>query len=388
MIILTTSSDIIIYQCYNKLSYILSLMLKGRIQGILIFILYLLLIAQIVFTGLIYTKLANADNLSKPKQLTFYSVNNPLELNKTNSKLTKNSENINLQEESKKVINTKVNEITYKQNLKNQPSTILVPVIMYHHIESSAGIDNAIEKGLRVHPDVFDKQMEYLKTNNYTTILSSDLSDYQFKGKPLPEKPIILTFDDGYLNNYEKAFPILKKHEMKGEFAIITGMIGNSSYMNWDQIRDLVKGGMGISSHTVHHCYLAGIDQSKTKETGNKTYLATPIVNLAEESSRKSCPSNNFAGVLNSEQVTEELRISKKVLEKETGFSIKALVYPFGNFNQEVKEIAKDLGYEYGYTVIGQKNEKVDLNNPFEISRYRAFGQESLPLTNFFAGNR
>jgi hypothetical protein len=95
-----------------------------------------------------------------------------------------------------------------------------IPILMYHHISTTDGIPatDATAIGLRVGPKVFEKQMEKLKAKGYNTISSQQIVDYQYKSVPLPKNPILLTFDDGYKDNFINAFPVLKKLGLKGEF--------------------------------------------------------------------------------------------------------------------------------------------------------------------------
>jgi peptidoglycan/xylan/chitin deacetylase (PgdA/CDA1 family) len=269
-----------------------------------------------------------------------------------------------------------------QNNIIINTGNLQIPVIMYHHIDTLEGVPktDSIGIGLRVSPTIFDLQMQYLINNNYQTILSKDLLQFQKGLKDLPKKPIILTFDDGYKNNFTKAYPILKKYNLVGEFAIITEVVNTSEYMSWNEIRELVKNGMGISSHTRLHCTLATKDP---KAKGQ--FLPSPVVS---NSNNTNCSNLNFAGQLNTSQIKGELLESKDKLENELQTNIEAIVYPFGHYNQEVINIAKEVGYTYGYSVEAQSEEIISLEKPFQIPRYRAFGQQELPLTNFFDGKR
>jgi peptidoglycan/xylan/chitin deacetylase (PgdA/CDA1 family) len=260
-----------------------------------------------------------------------------------------------------------------------------IPVLMYHRINTDAGVAkaNTIDLSLRVSPVVFEKQMEFLKTKGFSTVVSEDIYNYQYKGGKLPEKPVYLTFDDGYKDNYENAFPVLKKYGLVGEFALITNIIGSGEYMSWDNAREMKAAGMKFSSHTYQHCYLAALDTPTTKKTGVRSFLPTPVTNGVEAD---SCTEINFGGSLNLKQVRGELEKSKQKLESELGVKIYALIYPFGNYNTTVFELAKEVGYSYGYTVEPQAADgNLNFLQPYKLPRTRVFGQQNLPLTGFFS---
>lgn len=267
----------------------------------------------------------------------------------------------------------------------NQSAEMTVAVIMYHHILSWVGAEgDAIEHGLRVSPEVFERHLLYIKNEGYTTITTKDL--YMFATgqlTSLPPKPILLTFDDGYTDNSTLAAPLLKKYNMKGDFAIITGLVGNAGYMTWDQIQKLVEDGHYISSHTVHHCQLAS--KNYNKDTRSQTpWLSTPI-----DETYEGCSAANSAEQLRSGQVRYELRESKKTLENKLNIPIVSIVYPFGGHNDMVIKIAAEEGYQLGFTVVGQSQEKIDFGDPLRIPRYMGFGQDGGNyLQGFFAGYR
>lgn len=259
---------------------------------------------------------------------------------------------------------------------------IKMPVIMYHHIRSWEGADTSIEKGLRVSPAVFERHLQYLKENGYNTINTYDLEKYIKADKKLPQKPVLLTFDDGYDDNYIYALPILKKYNMTGDFAIITSAVGRPLYLNWQQIKEMDSSGMSISSHTLNHCILA------QKTTNPITMKRDSFQDLLPDEEYKPCSNLNSGERLTKGQVKNELIESKKVIESQVGHSINTIIYPYGGYNTEVVDLAKAAGYSFGFTVSAQKDEDVALNEPFDIPRYRGFGQDDNgELKGFFSGN-
>jgi peptidoglycan/xylan/chitin deacetylase (PgdA/CDA1 family) len=136
------------------------------------------------------------------------------------------------------------------------PSPVLrVPVLMYHYI-SAVPPEQANDRfavDLRVPPDLFEQHLVYLESHGYTTISVPRLWDALNGGAALPERPVILTFDDGYADAYTNAFPLLRKHRVVGTFFVTCNLIGRPGYMTWDQVRELDAAGMDIQSHAMDH---------------------------------------------------------------------------------------------------------------------------------------
>lgn len=136
------------------------------------------------------------------------------------------------------------------------PAGRQVPVLMYHCISD----DVWGEKELFISPDVFRKQMQYLKEHGYEPIFFEDLyhlDDY--------EKPILITADDGYLDNYTEMYPILQEQGVKVTISLITGSVGNPRYLTAAQIREMEQSGLvSFQSHTVTHLRLDTADAETT----------------------------------------------------------------------------------------------------------------------------
>jgi len=122
-----------------------------------------------------------------------------------------------------------------------QTRTVRVPILMYHYINTPPPNADAIRRDLSVPPERFREHLAYLKSQGYQTITLHDLVYALTRGTPLPPKPIILTFDDGYEDNYTNAFPILQEFGYIGTFFIITNNpdTGRPGYMSWDQLREM-----------------------------------------------------------------------------------------------------------------------------------------------------
>ena len=137
-----------------------------------------------------------------------------------------------------------------------------VPVLLYHHIQPEA---DAVAKGqtsLTVDTAAFDGQMAYLASNGYTTISAEQLVNAILSHGKLPAKSVVVTMDDGYLDNFLYAFPILQKYHLVGNLMVPTGLLGvnagTNSYFTWDQLKQMVGSGtMFAYNHTWSHFPLA-----------------------------------------------------------------------------------------------------------------------------------
>lgn len=130
-----------------------------------------------------------------------------------------------------------------------------VPVLMYHYISVPPPGSDAIRLDLSVTPQNFSRQLQWLKDKGFTTISPDDLVNALLKGYRLPAHPVLLTFDDGYIDAYENAFPILKSFGDKGTFFVITDWVdeGRGGYLSWDQAKEMADAGMSIESHSRQH---------------------------------------------------------------------------------------------------------------------------------------
>ena len=190
-----------------------------------------------------------------------------------------------------------------------------VPILMYHYISTPPSATDKIRVGLSVPPEMFEAQVKLLVDNGFTTITLFDLYNTVATGQPLPAKPIVLTFDDGYVDNYEQAFPVLKKYGQTGTFFVLTGPTDakDPAYMSWDMIVAMSKAGMDMQLHAKDHVDLRhrryedlvwqiiGGRQSIEGHTGK------PVVFMAYPSGKydstvtKFLADNNFWGAVTTE---------------------------------------------------------------------------------------
>jgi len=219
-------------------------------------------------------------------------------------------------------------------NLTLPPSEMVdVKVLMYHHIGPLPSDADDIRKGLTVSADDFEKQMKYLKENGYDVITLRDMYLKIAEGKLLP-KTAVLTFDDGYVDNYEYALPILQKYGFHGTFFIITGKVDNAEYMSKAQLIELVRADNELGSHSVTHPDLVNLSASKLdyEISESKKYLDELAAELAGEKTISLC-------------------------------------YPSGEYNAQVIDEAKASGYKIAVTT--HKGDSFSTNMIFEVPRYR-----------------
>jgi peptidoglycan/xylan/chitin deacetylase (PgdA/CDA1 family) len=222
----------------------------------------------------------------------------------------------------------------------NTTTSVRVPILMYHYISTPTDENDKIRVDLSVTPANFEAQMKYLTSEGYHTIKLSDLAEYLISGTRLPSKPIVLTFDDGYLDNYQNALPILKKYNQVGTFFIITGFVdeGRTGYMNWDQIEELAIEGMEIGSHTMSHLDL----RNRTR-----AFLNTEIVS------------------------------SKLTIESRIGTPVKSFCYPSGKYDARTLDVVRAADYLVAVATDSQGVIQ-SANYIYELRRVRVRGTYSV----------
>lgn len=143
-------------------------------------------------------------------------------------------------------------------------STVKVPILMYHYIGIPPEDADKYRIDLSVAPENFRAQMQYLAQNGYTTISLYDLSLAITDKIPLPEKPVIITLDDGYRDNYENAFSILKEFNHSATIFLATDFLdkNNPAYLSWDMVHEMAAYGIYFEPHTKSHIDLREQDRN------------------------------------------------------------------------------------------------------------------------------
>jgi peptidoglycan/xylan/chitin deacetylase (PgdA/CDA1 family) len=132
---------------------------------------------------------------------------------------------------------------------------IRVPILMYHYISTPPDTADKYRLDLSVTPENFRTQLQWLKDNGYQTITADELAGALTRGRKLPERPVMITFDDGYKDAYENAYPILKEFGYTGVFFVVTDLLDHNAagYLNWDQAEEMARNGMSIQNHSRRH---------------------------------------------------------------------------------------------------------------------------------------
>jgi peptidoglycan/xylan/chitin deacetylase (PgdA/CDA1 family) len=140
------------------------------------------------------------------------------------------------------------------------PDQAQVPILMYHYVSELPPNPDQYRRDLTVSPENFEAQLQYLAEAGYHAITLSDLYLHLTQGYPLPDKPIVLTFDDGYADAYEVVFPLLLNYGFAGTFFVLATPTHFESpgYLTWAQMREMADAGMEIQAHGRDHVDLRG----------------------------------------------------------------------------------------------------------------------------------
>ena len=192
-----------------------------------------------------------------------------------------------------------------------------VPILMYHRIASVPGDRNALPG------EKFEEQMRYLEENGFHSITVEELQAHFLHGKRLPKKPVVLTFDDGYEDNFSAALPILKKYRHVGNVFPIANWIGRENKwenfgkaptrtMNESELALWRDEGHYVGSHTMDHPFLSRCG---------------------------------------TDRLHDELSGSKRFFENLNGKPVECLCYPYGDFDRKVMQEAEKCGYKLGLAI-------------------------------------
>lgn len=219
-------------------------------------------------------------------------------------------------------------------------------ILMYHIIDKPR---SGSEARFCCTPRQFERQMSFLKESNYNLISLENLVEGLKGNFEIPDNAVVITFDDGFKCNYHNALPILIQKKIPATMFIIPGRIGSSNdwmfsrgfphrkIVSWSQLRELDDSGICIGSHTQNH------------------------PNLTE---------------LSSSSVKEEVRISKQILEDALHKPVSYFAYPYGLYNQAVRDIVKDAGYQAACSIRSGFNCH-DIDH-FALRRIEVYGGDSV----------
>ncbi|MEW6601897.1 MAG: polysaccharide deacetylase family protein, partial [Nitrospirota bacterium] len=225
----------------------------------------------------------------------------------------------------------------------------LVTILTYHDIRETS------HSQMQVASQEFEEQMAYLHDNGYSVISLDRFYSFLNLRQGVPEKSVVITFDDGWKTVYTAAYPILKKYGFPATIFIYTDFIspGNRMALTWEMMKELSAGGVDIQVHSrTHEMNMAWKKEGETDQQYR-------------------------------DRLDNELIAPKNMAEKQIGKRIKYIAYPYGQFNDTLIEAARKAGYEGGLTVFGatvddgevvRKRDNPVFNKPFEVNRVQVLG--------------
>ena len=227
-----------------------------------------------------------------------------------------------------------------------------LPIIMYHHILK----EKSKQGKFVISPDEFEADLKYLKKNGYTTITADALIRYQEEGNPLPDKPVMLTFDDGYLSYMEYAVPLLEKYEMSAVVSIVGSYTDEYSehsdrcvsyaHLNWDDVSSLSNSThTEIQNHTYDMHKISGGRNGCSKMRGEKT--------------------EHYKKVF-----TEDVKKMRDLIYQNTGKQANCFTYPFGFLCGEAEEEIKKMGFKMSLSCAEGINKISRSSSLFKLERF------------------
>ena len=192
-------------------------------------------------------------------------------------------------------------ESEYRSPSSNKRSTVEVPILVYHHIRTSIPVGSRVERRLTVTVEIFDNQMKYLHENGYQVITFADLVNCLKKVGELPPKPVIISFDDGWEDQFVYALPRLEEYHYIATFFVVTNFVGSRGFVSWSKLRT-------IGSHSRSHPYLDKIDNPRT--------------------------------------LWDQIYTSKQILESQLGVAVDEFAYPYGSYNEAIASTVRLAGYK------------------------------------------
>jgi peptidoglycan/xylan/chitin deacetylase (PgdA/CDA1 family) len=228
--------------------------------------------------------------------------------------------------------------------------TAQVIIFCYHRL-----VDKVRYPGTEITPAAFEAQMKELKDRGITVISMQDLLAWKRGEKNIPPRCAVVSFDDGWKSQYEVAWPIMKKYGYPFTMFIYTegvrgGSLGGGEAITWEQLADMRDNGVDIEAHSATHQDL---------REGHTIMVANPGGKRTR---------TKLTGPQYEQWVQNEVVGCKQLLEQRLGIKVNCFAVPFGNYNEHVKELARNSGYEAMFTVYGQP---ITFTSPLDsIGRY------------------
>lgn len=236
-----------------------------------------------------------------------------------------------------------------------------IPVLMYHHVSPNPGL-------VTVAPSTFEIQMAHLSHNGYTTLTADQLFEFLQGKEQMPRKSLVITFDDGYLDNYVYAFPILKRFGLHGIIFAITGWIGNGP------TRNHAGQGNKLPSCPDHRSCKAAIASGNADDV----MLRWSEIELMEASGAIEVHSHTHNHIRLDQQIpardqclatlASDLAQSRETLHTFLGKDSRHLCWPWGRFDSEYQAVAEKAGFVAQYSTSPHINSPT--TDPRNIGRF------------------
>lgn len=213
----------------------------------------------------------------------------------------------------------------YKQYKYSKRPDVKIPILLYHNFVTTVPDNDPDNFNYINTPESFEENVKALLENGYTIISMKDLANADNGKINLPNKPIVITFDDGYYSNYEYIYPILKKYNVKASIFIVTNKIGQEidgiKYLSWDNCLEMQNSGLvEIFSHSTKHVF----------------YNKLPVRELRDD-------------------VAKSYKLIEQYLGKQ---ALKVFAYPYGAYTNETVRTLKNNGIDFQVYDIGINNFK------------------------------
>ena len=221
---------------------------------------------------------------------------------------------------------------------------VRLPILMYHYVEYVEDKGDTIRQSLNISPYTFDAQIKTLADAEYTFLTAKEVGElFDKKRSRLPEKTVLITFDDGYRDFYTDVFPILKKYNAKATVYMIAGFVGYKNNLTEKQLKEIAASGLvDIGAHTVHHVGLKHVSPDEMEK-----------------------------------EVTE----SKKILEDVINQPVVSFAYPNGEYDDEAITFVRQAGFTTAVTTTpGIEN---GVENRFSLFRLRSGGRTGEALLQY-----
>ncbi len=199
-----------------------------------------------------------------------------------------------------------------------------VSILTYHSFDYGKGL-------LSVSPENFEKQMHYLKDKGFNVIPLDELVEGIKNKRKFPHNTIVITIDDGYVDNFTYAYPVLKKYGFPATIFLITNNLdSNPAFLTWDEVKEMSKHNISFGGHTKTHVYLPSVEKEDI--------------------------------------LWDEIAGCKKAIEEHVGIPVNYFCFPLGGFTEEAKRVVRRAGYK-GACATNRGDDILNRHDVYELNR-------------------